>query len=439
MVKRIRTLKLAFIYTQTMPGLLTGTLPGPAPLPFLASGKDYAVAYEGVRAKMQALSAEIDALPIAERKQARQLRQQALSTSGTLTPPWPWLFLSDNYEHRFWQYYLGNRPNLVPGGTLWETATPFQLNLPARIVPEVPIPWLKKLVPELFVYPHGLALILQATLRFNAAQVSPADSEDVSLRDTAELVIALRSTMSFNSEINGQTNEPLKLGALAQRLLDAARETAFGKGVLPEADTDSTPLSVATVLQASGVDENEFIASQGLLHQMLEALCDYSRGNGWNNADQIGKLVPLHEADLLVNKATHPTDERRAIGYHLKRGRATWVPKYYNLSLEPRRQSLSCYHRNLTLVFMQAEMLRRAIWLYLKQGDAPTPELAAFAQQAGNQLRKLYGLLRDELKNTLTYNSSTPRAYLDENGYTPIVNLGLQKLGLPELVQPGKG
>ncbi len=437
MVKRIRTLKLAFVYTQTVPGLLTGAPGNALPLGFLGSVGTYAAEFDRVRAGMQALSDEIDRLPIAERKQARQIRQQALCISGTLTTPWPWLFLADNYEHRFWQRYLGQRPNLVPGTTLWDTVTPFQLNLPVRIAPETTEPWLRKIIAEIMVYPHGLALILQATVRFNT-QPDPVDTDDLSLRETVKRVIQLRSAMPFTMQLNGQSMEPLKLGPLALRVLDAARAAVFGD--LPaEPEADLTPLTVATVLQASGVDQNEWIAPQGLLHQTLEALSDFSRGNGWDNADQIGKLVPLHKADLLVNPAKHMSDERREIVYRLPRGRAVWMPRHFapaqysGLAQVTGRQTLGCYHRNLTLVFMQTEMLRRAIWLALKHADMP---VAALGTQAGVQCRKLYGLLRDEFRNTLTYNSSTPRAYLDDNAYTPIVNRGLQKLGLPELVQP---
>jgi len=432
---RIRTLKLAFVYSQTVDGLLMGALPQPAPMPFLARAPDYVAHYEKVRTRMKALADPIDNKPYWQGKEERYDAQKAISTSGELLPPWPWLFLTDRYVHHFWQYYLNNSPNLVPAQQLWEHITPFQLGLPVDIRPTTPAAWLQKLDAELYIYPHGVSTIIHATLRFNSAQESPVDTDDAYIEDAMDCVVQARSAFEYRLTLNGINKGAMKLEIIAQRLLDAAREAAFGKD-LAGSTYEATPLSVATVVQATHVNVNQPIPPQSLLHLMLKALCDHKRGMDWKIAEPNAKPTELRDADLLMDKAIQSTDERSEAVYHLQRGRAVWIPRY----LQPPQpglkipQKLSCYHRNLTLVFMQTEMLRRAMSLFLNHRD--NAELRTLAMQSGMQLHKLYGRLRDDDGNKLTYNSSTPRVYLDENKYTQRVNEGLKELGLPGLEPP---
>ena len=426
MAIQIRTLKLAFIYTQTVSGPILGQLPGAAAMPFLGNRADYANKYDEIRQKYKQLQKEIDALPgSSQRRELRLKRQHELSLSGGLGPPWPWLFLTDNYLHHFWQYYFENRPpNEVSGQALWGFVTPLELYQPVMLQPTQAIAGVKLDVgAQSFVYPHGVAVIIHATLRFMPDNAVPGSSGGADLQSMMNDVMDLRWRMAFETKVGDQSYGSLKLEGLSQRLLRAAREQAFGPDVDAEPDT-GRPLTVATVLKGSGVDATLPVAPQGLLHLALESLCDWN--DSWDSRNR-AELTELDKADLLKDHSI-----KGHIVYHAKRGRAAWMPAYFRPSGNTKTQKLSCYHRNTTLVLMQTDMLLKAVLLYRNHNPAPDA-LTDLAKQAAVRLGYLYGSTVDEQGRKFTYNSATPRAYVDDNGYTKAANEACTRLNSPSL------
>jgi hypothetical protein len=419
---RVLELRLSFAWTETW-----STLVGiPAPLAFMGDPDSFASRYDQIRQQMrdlgqkwlsqdQALQASHtgdDRTLAAKRAQLKREFLATLRDPKVLTPPWPWL--GRQYVHHFWQYYLGNiEPNYLSGSSAWRYVVPLRAHVPVRIGSPWP-PGGFKCIPQWdgLLYPHGVAIVLTLRLLFKEAKEPSAAGLGIKL--ATDRGLRVRNSEEFPVQWPGEPQDKLKLDLLANRLLDYLRERALGTAADQPGSRPTQPITTtATIVQGRGGSPTEPIAPNSLLHEALEGLCS------WNDQWQKVQPRPLSEANLLVSQA--PAGH---MVYHLARGRAVWMPDYFNSTSGRDQHKLSCYHRNLTLVTLQTEMLAQAVVLYtdyLDREEEPPEAVRSLARYAAIRLGHLYETARKGSKK-YTYNSASPRCYLKDNGYVPIIN-----------------
>jgi len=439
---RIFELRISFIWTETLPTLLTGSAQKAA-MSFLGNQHDYQNEYEKIKQFMTALETqtnqqneELDSLfsdhpkTLAVKRHGLNLAfQEKLNNPCVLTPPWPWL--GRNYIHYFWQYYLENvEPNNLSGDQAWEFLVPLRTNIPVKIGSPWPPngPKCRCMVDGL-LYPHGVAVVLMPRLLFkqqtDTDDPSPSGVElGAGLSRMMDRALEMRKNLTFPVKQGDGKGENLKLDALGPVLLNYMRERALHEGA-SQGIRLGEPLTIATVIQGSGWDANLPITPASDLHKVLEGLCSWK--DDWALQQ---KLKPPSDTNLLLSSSTPGH-----IVYHLARGRAVWMPKYFASQLSRDRHKLSCYHRNLTLVSVQTEMLAQANVLYtnyLDRGEAPPPVLRSLAKFAAIRLGYLYAAQKKGGKK-YTYHSASPRFYLEENDYVDLINRACDSFKMPHL------
>ena len=423
-VPRVLELRLSFAWTETW-SALAGSDDDKAPRAFLGAPNSVANRYDQIGQPLNDLEQEWKAQDqvlqashtgdkktlAAKRVQLRREFQLKLANPEVLTPPWPWL--GRNYAHHFWQYYLGNiEPNNLSGNAAWQYVVPLRVHVPVRIGSPWP-PGGFKCIPlwDGLLYPHGVVAVLTLRLLFRSLGGA---SKGLGLKLATDRGLRMLYSEQFPVRWPGAPQEKLKLDQLANRLLDYLRERALGAGAEQEGSRPTQPITTtATVVQGGGGDATVPIAATGLEHKALEGLCS------WDN--QWYKVEPqksLKEANLLLGQA--PAGH---MVYHTARGRAVWMPDYFNAHSGRDQHKLSCYHRNLTLVTLQTEMLAQAVTLcteYLDSEHKPPEAVTSLAQNAAIRLGHLYENTRKGSKK-YTYNSASPRFYLEENGYLELI------------------
>lgn len=430
-------LRLSFVWTETFSTLLSGA----APMAFLGNHEAFTNQYNIIRREIQSWQARSEQLRAKYAGDSQMLAAKThdlnmefegkLGAPERLTLPWRWL--GRNHIHHFWQYYFKNvEPNNLTGTQAWEYLVPLRINMPHKIGSPWPPdgPRCRIMIDGLF-YPHGVAAVITARLLFNrqpdGATAKPDNAErGLGLARTMDHALEIRKGLTFPITLPNHTNDKLKLDALAAKLLNYLRAKASGKNA-PQGDRPGEPLTVATVIQGY-VGDALPIASKSELHRTLEGLCSWR--DDWALQEN---LKPIDKVSLLIG---NPPPGH--VLYHTKRGRAVWMPQYFALIASRDMHKLSCYHRNLTLVSLQTEMLAQLCQLYtgyLEQGKAEPPELKLLTRFAAIRLGLLYGSpKKGSVKHT--YNSASPRFYLDENDYVDTVNKarGALKLELQHLV-----
>lgn len=418
-IPQIHELRLSFIWTETFPSLLANAAPK-AKMAFLGDEKSYEAHYEQIKARVKSLEerkqTETSQLETMYRGDSRKLKKELanlnreiqgqLNDPATLTPPWPWL--ERNYIHHFWQYYFENTdPNDLSGSQGWEYVVPLRINPPYL----VRSPWPKdgpriRFIMDGLFYPHGLALVIMMRLLFK--------KPGVGLFWTMERALQVRKDLNFPVILPDEsTPVDLQLDALVADIVDYLHKRVFGDEVSP-GDRPVQPMTIATFVQGTGGDAALPIVPNSDLHRVLQGLCSWR--DDWQNQQN---LADLKQVNLLLDDA--PAGH---MVYHLIRGRAVWMPQYFASTSRRDRFKLSCYHRNLTLVSLQTEMLAQLAVIYsdyLDRGETPPAALESLAKQAVIRLGYLYAALKKGSKK-YTYNSASPRFYLEENDYVDIIN-----------------
>jgi hypothetical protein len=427
---RIFELRISYIWTETFPTLLTGTA-SDAPMAFLGEKSTYANRYEEIKGQLNQLGERWEQeswnlrmehysdpkLLAAQQAKLAAEYQKRTSDPELLTFPWPWL--GSNYIHHFWQNYFENvKPNQLQGAKAWEYVVPLRINMPVQIGSPWPEtgPKCRIMVDGLF-YPHGVALVIMARLLFKQETdggVTGVNEQGVGLQRMMERALELRRDLVLPVSLPDQTQHKLSLDALASALLDYLHTRALGAHA-PQGDRPSQPLSIATVIQGRGGDAMLPVIEDSDLHKVLAGLCNWRED--WSQAQDLASPVT---ANLLIGSATPGH-----MVYHTTRGRAVWMPKYFDSPARRDMHKLSCYHRNLTLVSLQTEMLAQTNVYYtdyLDRGEPAPAALAELARFAAIRLGYLYAALKKGSKK-YTYNSASPRFYLEENPpYVDIIN-----------------
>ena len=86
---------------------------------------------------------------------------------------------------------------------------------------------------------------------------------------------------------------------------------------------------------------------------------------------------------------------------------------------------MSCYHRNLTSVWLQTAMLALVAYWCKQERNAQGQLLDALKPLASNASRRLldlYATRKEKDGTRYTYNSATPRIYINDMGWETVIN-----------------
>ena len=423
---RLREIRLSFIWRETFSSLLTGERPA-APMAFFGDEQ----AHAGKFAEVQRQAAE-QAAAVARRvaalrtsgsdlttlaREAAAARQQiydGLRAPAALTPPWPWL--GRRYVHHFWQWYLGNqRPEDLPPAEAWRFVVPLRGSFPFRMgTAELGPTARARIMLDGFFYPHGVVavIVVRLLLRQPEASGAPAGGEQrggLVVQQAMRHALQVRWKARLPLTLASGEAEAWTLAELAEQMLADLRQRALGPGGRSDF-RPVEPLSVATVIQGSGVGSSYAVSPGSTTHGFLEGLCTWQRD--WNKRQDLRDPA---KANLFFRDEDPP----RSLLYHLAGARAVWLPDQFTAAGGPAKHSLGCFHRNQTLLLMQTEMLARLPVLYtnLEDQQKPVPPaLASLARAAAERLSLLYSAGRGSFEG-VTYQSLSAKAFLDNNGY----------------------
>lgn len=369
--------------------------------------------------ELSTLKTNFDAIQLAQLADTLRPRQNVPDTLTT-----PWLGLGKSYLDTLWQYYLENKPPLdLPSDKAWHAVVPLRYVLPVRI--ENPFgqdgPRCRVMVDGL-LYPHGIAAVITLQIRFGQeAGADPKAGRGLALDGMMRRALEARSDLEFPLVMPDGTRQQLKLDRLGGALLDLMRETVLGKNVA-QGTRATTPISVATIITATGWEGDAQIDEEPTLHRALEGLSTWKAN--WADVQTPGKFG---DANLLLEKPSKGDGV-----YHSATGRAVWMPSHFQPG--GKRHSLACYHRNLIQVTVQTEMLAQVCSMaaaYLDRNEPIPPTLEGLAKSAAIRLGLLFASQKS--RKTITYNSASPRAFLKENNYVKDVDRVRKHFGMGEL------
>lgn len=238
----------------------------------------------------------------------------------------PWF---SGYGVRFWASYVEQKQTAPPAKEYWEHLVPFEY----AEEPVLEAPWLKgNARARMYLYPWGVGALI-----------------DVSLKEPKELdaavndVVAIRNGRVFSINSSGG-KEAGGVDFLLGLLCNRARGVAFGAQA--QGGECSEVFTNVTVLDADGVNPQEPVADGGAIHQ---ALYGFARGvKNWKGA----KLEPLANSTVATGPAA-----AGSVLFATKHGRAVWYSDSFRSAGDGFKNSLRCYHQNLTAATLQTDAL----------------------------------------------------------------------------------
>lgn len=264
-----------------------------------------------------------------------QLRGGAGSTRYAM----PW---RSSQRNTFWKAYCEQTP-----ATQISTDLAIRLMVPLRLVPgSVPIISVsggaERVYCDVFGFPHGLVAAL--TIQTSAKPTLSIDQWRDRLRELRlEPVFAV--TLPGTAPAVGVT-----AADMFETVLRWFRDEYFGP--IAVASPSEAPFSIASVIQATGVDPETPLASLSGLQQSLNAV------TAWPINWEAATLPPLDQAVLPASASLNPSAGDAL--YAARRGRVLWRPALftYQSRATHRLHTLSCLSHNLLAASIQAESLR---------------------------------------------------------------------------------
>jgi hypothetical protein len=235
----------------------------------------------------------------------------------------------------------------------------------------------------LYLYPHGLALVLRVSGRGDL----PLDQAATQARE-----LRYKRPKWFDREV--------PLDQVASAVLDSAAAGVWGSDCRLSSGS-AEPFSVFTVIRATGAAWERPLEEGGEVHRFLDQVA------GWYD----------RRRDPGALAASRVSTERKDghILYGHRRSRCVWFPEHYEIA--DTRFSLSHYHRNLTFCSLQTESLGQYICHVAEEMDErgylSIPQ-KAYARHAIRSLERLRGGRPEE-----TYRSRSPQRQMDDNEVTP--------------------
>jgi len=372
-MSELLTTQLSFVYVESVLDLLTGAVSNP-PYAFLANRLAFAQKFDAALAKR----------------------------SGDIQPPWP-----DRAGRGFWAYYFEEQRPLptITGVQAWRGVTPMRVVAPfAPTVDDTRV----RIAIDSFVYPHGVGVIVNATI---SGVLNPLDA--------ATLAVKLRREPVF---IVDAVTKPMVLDALAARALDSVRAAAFG-ATAPVGRRPQFPFTIATVILGKGIDDTHLPSDGSDEHRFLDAVTT------WSPTWQTAALGTVAEHQLAARSDGVPAGH---IVYKHDRCRAVWFPGSFTIPSGYVR-TLTCFHRNLVLASLQVESLAglaTATAAYLADGQSLSDAHFDAVYRSGNVLGRLYGGARS------TYRSRSPQTQIDDAGLAADINAARAAVGQQALFAP---
>jgi hypothetical protein len=346
---KVNSVRLSFLWTQTLPSLLEKGTPADSEFAFLTRGYQY----------------------------QDKFKAALLSGSSAAGFQVPWMA---EKKQQFWMRYLvQGKLNEVGAGQAWEMLVPLRTSVDVRLQAD----WFKGTsFVDAFYYPFGLGLAI--TFRWGPDQF---------LEQMVPQAYLFRKNGKFG--LKPGLPQDLSLEQVADAILTSLRKRALGEGSsagLPLPD----PFSILTVIQATGGQPEADVTLDKKIMKFLEVMTN------WPAAPQFLQL-PSPADVCLRKKRSAPVG---SVLYAQERGRAVWFPALFRgetdgSTLEAAEQSrrsskLACYHRNLLFGSLQTEAMGRLVH-YTAQlfaaGKKPI-NLPGFhrtvAKNAALQLAKLY-------------------------------------------------
>ena len=344
----------------------------------------------------------------------QEIPDSRLGPSG-LTPPWPikQQASSKKYPHWFWVFYLGKAPQNVSGQLALSKLAPFHVGFDAKVKPRSK--WIS-VIADGFVYPHGTGLVLTVVVKLDSGDFpSSGVQTGVAMRN----ILQACNTELYDVTWNGKKTVEQRLPELTDALLDDLHNRMVGPGA-HLGERSKLPFTTSGVVRGDTDLIGTAPPEQGDVHKMLQGASNLHKN--WDK----DKLTPMKDAALRVRRSAPDGD----LLYHTSRGRTVWFPSSFT-ERKSFIRSAGCYHRNLTLLHLQAEALLQVLAarsdLLKNKADVP-PFLEQMAKDAARELSLLYGST-DE-----TYQSSSVRAYLDETpSQKKLVDDALADLGMEKL------
>lgn len=329
-------IRITLIWTEVYPTLLTPA-GASAPLAFLGRKAAYATEFE-----------------------------KACQGTHILEPPWP--LHKGKGRHHFWYHYFGNvEPVNVSGNLAWDCLTPFRTN-----IAKLQATWLNgRASAEGFFFAHGVAFLVTVSLELDNASLAHAVDAAHNARATGIYVVTWRNGTATNGTPD----------VIAAHALDDLRAMALGVGA-PQGVRPGKPFTLVTIIKGAGGDATASNPPNGEVHRALEGLCS------WHASWETDTLHDL-ETSKLKTQSTSPGH----LLYGLERGRALWFPALFDLT-KKRTHKLACYHRNLTLLSLQTEMvigLMRCAARIIGSNQVMSVALDQLAKKGAGLAGRLYG------------------------------------------------
>jgi hypothetical protein len=345
----VNSVRLSFLWAQTLPSLLEKGTPANSEFAFLTRGYQY----------QDKFKAALVSDP---------------SAAGFQVPWMP------ERKQQFWMRYLvQGKLNEVGAGQAWGTLVPLRTSVDYRLHAN----WFNGTsFVDAFYFPFGVGLAI--TFRWEPNQ---------SLDQMVSQAYLFRKNGKFG--LKPGLPQDLSLEQVAEAILTSLRKRALGEepsAGLPLPD----PFSILTVIQATGGQPESDVTQDKKIMKFLEVVTN------WPAAPQFLQLPP--PADVCLRKKR--SAPLGSILYAQDHGRAVWFPALFRSetdgtalqAVEQSRRSskLACYHRNLLFGSLQTEALGRLV-TYTAQsfaaGKKPinlTGHHRTVAQNAAKQLAKLY-------------------------------------------------
>jgi hypothetical protein len=327
----INSIRLSFIWVDTIPGLLDGLAPD-AGLAWLGRRGDYIYYFD-------------------------------LAQSPGKVMPWPigapWSGLDSGWS--FWRYYFEDtNVSSITGNQAWKNLTPFREDL-VRFAPDGQA--FSELRASAFYFSHGTALALTLNLRHQAMPVLEAAKRAMALRHDRILCLPNEGNQRYSLDV---------LGNLLREQINGARF----EGLATHAGRNQ-PFSIVTVLEADGVDRLATADDGGDIHRALEAM------TGWNPNFDVVDLTqhPITESQI---ERSGKKGLKSDLVYARKSGVAIWLPRRLNEGKKGRK-ALSCYHNNMLHGSVQIRSLAELV-SFTKRNAAASGSVKERSARAGTKL-----------------------------------------------------
>ncbi len=357
---QISIFRTSFIWVETVPAVLAGTVPTGSSGSFLGRYGDYVAAFNAC--------------------------QTGTPAAGGLMPPW-----DRPQGNFFWKYYFeGKQAGEVTGVQAWKKIVPFRSDIACTMVttnPEV------KVALQAFFAPQGIAVVARLNHR----------GQPKSALDVAKLALAMRHDYRFAVDGSGAPTSGVKLDQAAEQALALTRKRMFGNA--EGFPGGNQPFSVTTFLAG----ENVSAITQGSdEHYLLEAV------TGWDQFLKQPELVklPLAGAQLPVRGA-----DSENMMYARKTGRAVWFPRVFADS--SKTPMLSCYHHNLMLASLQTLNLGEFVSWVAAQYDSGAPVAPSVVERAvrAAQLLQMLSAGQSATGRKITYRTTSVVNQIKDAGW----------------------